>query len=439
MDIEPSGYVPGSAPHQSLAPAQLPPELIQLTLEHLRYQRATLRCAALVSKQWLPICRTYLFEHICLSAPTADRPRTTCSDLYAVLLESPHIALYIRHLTILAGGIEGNQRPRRMWIASDVTLPALLDIFSRSESARIQALHMRLSSEDWRSLPVSLEASIISLINSPSMLDIDITGFQELSPAILAHSRNLRRVKFSETRFVPATNGIEIAAETGAWSAQCESLTLLDTISVPDMLAWASSKPSFRGLRELRLGFEPHTDVPHVEAFLRHSRETLEALHFQPMYTRWPTPANFIDISGLSALTSLRLSLGLSVSSNPLPWAIFILSTAPPNRLHHLTIDLRCESRDGMFNLPWADLDAVLSDSHLAGLRALEFTCFAYEEDRPFHAAEELTAWLTESVPLFLPRSCAREVFSVYELEFPQSSVFYWPGPLSWRGSVMEY
>jgi hypothetical protein len=80
-------------------------------------------------------------------------------------------------------------------MSSDDTLPALLDILRQSN---VQSLHMRLSGEHWLRLPVAFQASIRSLIGSPSMVDVDFTGFDVVDTAIFKHCRSLRRLKFSE-------------------------------------------------------------------------------------------------------------------------------------------------------------------------------------------------------------------------------------------------
>jgi hypothetical protein len=60
-----------------------------------------------------------------------------------------------------------------------------------------------------------------------------------------------------------------------------------------------------------------------------------------------------LALSNLSALTSLRLSLGISIDSNPVPWAIFLLGTLMHNNLRHLTIDLRVDKNgDAVCALP---------------------------------------------------------------------------------------
>lgn len=113
------------------------------------------------------------------------------------------------------------------------------------------------------------------------MRDVDLTGFATLDPGILGHRHNLRRVKLTQTHSILATDGVDFVAEEGSSSARCDSLTLLDSPNIAGILSWASGTPGFGRLRELRVGFHPRTDTPHVEAFLRHSRKTLEVLHLQ--------------------------------------------------------------------------------------------------------------------------------------------------------------
>jgi hypothetical protein len=128
-----------------------------------------------------------------------------------------------------------------------------------------------------------------------------------------------------------------------------------------------------------------------------------------------------LALSDLSALTSLRLSLGISIDSNPVPWAIFLLGTLAPNHLRHLTIDLRVdENRAAVRALPWAELDAALSEPQLADLHALVLTCFPYENDvrhaPSIQGAHETVQWLNDEIPGLLPRANARDAFESHEL-----------------------
>ncbi|KAJ7304508.1 hypothetical protein DFH08DRAFT_825453 [Mycena albidolilacea] len=344
----------------------LPPELLLLILEHLRapLDVKTLCRTCLVSKQFLSICQPYLFDHISLGAPKAVvHSKSRCSIVYRVLCESPRIVLYIRHLSILSGSLwRGSSLPMtRRWISSDETLPALLDILFNST---VQSFRMRLSGEPWRDLPVALQSSIRSLIDCPSLIHIDFTGFDVIDTVIFQHCRSLQRLKFSEMAEILVENKSDTS---DVWPATLESLTLLDTVDVGAVISWVIATPSFRALRDLRLGFDPLNDVPHAEDLLRHVSGTLESLHLQPVYTAWPQPANFLAINRLFGLTSLRLSLGIAVDSNPIPWVVFLLTNLGQIRLQHLTIDLRFdENRDTIHSLPWAELDSALCEPSLA-------------------------------------------------------------------------
>ncbi|KAJ6582368.1 hypothetical protein B0H19DRAFT_1252469 [Mycena capillaripes] len=392
---------------------RLPLELLLLVFDHLPSDLATLRWTCLVSKQWLSISQPRLFDHIYLSAPKTDRQNPSCSALYQVLCESPHLVQYIRHITILGGALWTTTTVITFrWLPSDECLPALLDILSNS---KVESFHMRLSNETWFELPEALQASIRSLISSPYMRDVDLTGFDIVDAPLFKHCYGLKRLKFSEI------GELHVGKESdtdGASSATCESLTLLDTVDVPKITSWAISAPIFRALRDVRLGFHP-LDVPHVQGLLRHVGSTLESLHLQPVYAHWLLPESRIHIGSLPILTSLRLSLGISEASDPVPWAIFLLSTLEHNDLQHLTIDLRVDrDRIILHPLPWKELDSALGEPQLATLRALVFTCYPYKSRRESwnEAAHETVKWLVEELPRLLPRAREFAAFDVHEL-----------------------
>ncbi|KAJ7486608.1 hypothetical protein FB451DRAFT_1553886 [Mycena latifolia] len=410
----------------------MPPELVELILGHLRYDTDTLRRAAVVSTDWLSIARAYLFEHISLYPPISGT-RTPCSVLYGVLSKSPHIARYIRHVTVLASLVWPSARPlSRRWILLDETLPLLLDILSNS--SRVQTLHVYLSHERWGELPVPLQTVIQSLINLPTMLAVDFTAVAALDVAIFNHCRTLKRLKFSGVEHIP-NRASDLPAD--AWPARCESLTVLDimTEDLADIVSWAVSTLTFHALRDLRLGFEPNADVSHVQALLSLVSDTLETLHLQPHYNN-RSIQNVLDLSALRMLRTLRLSLWLGATSTALPWATALLRTPGPTRIEHLTIDLRVSECDpAVFALPWAALDDVL---YTMSLRSLALTCFASDPESftVLDAWPEAVEWLKSQLPRLLPRAHAYEVFQSRAIEVSRTRFFYWPGPLSWGHSL---
>ncbi|KAJ7103864.1 hypothetical protein C8R44DRAFT_988036 [Mycena epipterygia] len=407
--------LPPNATPNDESTRRLPPELIQLILEHLRSEPETLRRTALVSKQWLPTSRVHLFNHVCLSAPHRGSTRTPCSLLYDVISESPELAYYIRHVSILAGSTEwANVHPRTRWIVAEDTLSGLLHILARS--SRVESVQIRLSGEHWHALPEPLQTSILTFIDSPSMRDVDLTGFDVVDGGFFGRCRSIKRLKLSEIGDIQVG-----AAEADVWPTRCDSVTVLDTVRVANIISWVIATPYFCVLREVRLGFDPLDDVAQVEALLSHVSDTLESLHLQPIHQEWSS----------------------------LPWAAFLLSTlSPTNRLTHLTIDLllhvphhRPPDRDGVRALPWAVFDAALGLPHLAQLHTLEVTCFASTPGYPlpFVDSPDIAAWLLNEVSRLLPFAHARDVFGVYQLKFSPSHFFYWPGPLNWcRSFGME-
>ena len=72
----------------------LPPEILDLIVDHLHDQPATLRACCLVSKSWVPRSRTHLFAHVKFSEKSAERWMKTFPDP----LNSP--TRYTRTLTI---------------------------------------------------------------------------------------------------------------------------------------------------------------------------------------------------------------------------------------------------------------------------------------------------------------------------------------------------
>ncbi|KAJ7648720.1 hypothetical protein DFH06DRAFT_1476201 [Mycena polygramma] len=415
---------------------RFPPELYLLVLEHLPSDFDSTACA--VSKQWLSISQPRIFSHITLGTPKPRSSKTRCATLYELICESPHIAQYIRHVAIVEGSVVSKEAAAQMtmrWIASDETLPLLLDILL--QSSKVQRFQMRLSSDDWLELPLAVQTSVRALISSSSMQDVDFTGFGVVDSSVFKQCRSLKRLKFSEIASLVFEKGVD-ATQAGQLVLY-ESLTVLDTISLSHITSWAITSPSFRALRDLRLGFHPLNDVKHVQGMLVHVGATLESLHLQPVYASWPQPAHLLSLSILPALTSLRLSLGISETSNPIPWAAYLLGTLTHNALLHLTIDLRVGwEREPVSNIAWGELDDALCAPQLTA-SALTFTCFPYKSQiellNDYNGGRIQTVqWLTEELPRFLPRTtaCHGDAF-VQQLKFEPTRFFYWPGPVNWQ------
>ncbi|KAL1731056.1 hypothetical protein EV714DRAFT_272164 [Schizophyllum commune] len=101
-----------SAPSYKCAPADLPPELVDEIMRHLRDDKRTLNACSLVSHSWIPASRRYLFNRLELRIDTfchffmfaAEMVYTEVVTMYSQLLsflrQHPDITSCVRELSI---------------------------------------------------------------------------------------------------------------------------------------------------------------------------------------------------------------------------------------------------------------------------------------------------------------------------------------------------
>ncbi|KAJ6512928.1 hypothetical protein C8R45DRAFT_961759 [Mycena sanguinolenta] len=105
-------------------------ELREHTVDFLSNSRADLHSCALVSKSWVPRAQYHIFGEIILSQPLNGSVMKLLRRLTETLEASPHIAHYIRHLSISLniGLLEG---------LAEMTLPSLQELTVMCTSSRL--------------------------------------------------------------------------------------------------------------------------------------------------------------------------------------------------------------------------------------------------------------------------------------------------------------
>jgi hypothetical protein len=171
-----------------MSPPTIPQEIIDAIIGEFCHSKSDLRIFSLVCHQWLHPSRRHLFRDIYL-LPPRHHHTTTPSDvlvpyskrLYRVLQKSPHLVEYIKELDVDDGG-------RQDWVATDETLPFLLQMLANLEKIRFHNLN-------WLDFPEPLRQSICSVLELPTLstLEIEIGHFDGMDDfgRFLCHAKHL--------------------------------------------------------------------------------------------------------------------------------------------------------------------------------------------------------------------------------------------------------
>ncbi|TRM62994.1 hypothetical protein BD626DRAFT_432422 [Schizophyllum amplum] len=127
--------------------AALPPELWETILEYLPEEIVTLLSCSLVHPMLVPLCQRHLFATISLPGSGLRIER-----FYTLLKSSPHIAEYVRSLTL--------QAPTRQSRAAAIHV-------LRNGTPRITRLGLR--GFDWPSCPESLQRALLDVLARPTL------------------------------------------------------------------------------------------------------------------------------------------------------------------------------------------------------------------------------------------------------------------------------
>ncbi|KAF9464291.1 hypothetical protein BDZ94DRAFT_1256774 [Collybia nuda] len=137
--------------------AHVPPDIIYSIIDELGSDKPALQHCSLVSRSFLPPCRSHLFSNIVLSHP---KP---CRGLYRALNNNPSLACYVRDLSVISG-VQAEFRGRD-WVTIENTLPDVLQILHELRSFTFRNIYPRALS--WDILPLELRNGILELSFSP--------------------------------------------------------------------------------------------------------------------------------------------------------------------------------------------------------------------------------------------------------------------------------
>jgi hypothetical protein len=138
----------------------LPLELVENIINFLSSDPRTLRATSLVSRAWVPVCRSRLFRRIVLHWCHDGLRRS--DSLYSLLTRSPDIAMYVRKLSVHEGLISPERSQTTFCFAQSSSLPKLLHLLPK-----LRLLEFRASTlTHWCELSGELVNALLHAITS---------------------------------------------------------------------------------------------------------------------------------------------------------------------------------------------------------------------------------------------------------------------------------
>jgi hypothetical protein len=158
---------------------------------------STLKNVALVDRASAHICQSHIFRQVILQTQRTQTPTpdtaTPCSRLHDILLSSPHLAMYVKDLTVddrpgEPSDYDTEKYPFVTFVVDNKFLPAILDMLPY-----ITCIQLLLDSSAWLGLTLSLRFSIERAFASRNLLDVTLLAMRDV-PLFLFRESRLHRL-----------------------------------------------------------------------------------------------------------------------------------------------------------------------------------------------------------------------------------------------------
>ncbi|KDR80715.1 hypothetical protein GALMADRAFT_135836 [Galerina marginata CBS 339.88] len=381
---------------------KLCPELYDYIIDFLHDDEPALRASALVCHSWLPASRFHLFCDLKLTgsgpSPTNSWAQdTSCRRIFGTVLSSPHIASYIKTLSVVESNVVRPSTYR--WVSGEITFPALL-----KKLASVRALEFNFpppcpadtktswSTMVFRDISDAMSAMILDSLTLRHFLFTSLADFVK----ILDSSRHLKTLQLDHVDIATANHLTPSALDhflglqpfgsltrNFTKKACIETLLLRSNSSyliIPVLLHTFSSL-DFSNLRSLIMNVTPDSYNNVLE--LLKCVPSLESLELEIDhdfdYDAHLDHKDVIDMSFLRYLKSLSLQSSVLLGrTEPLRWLLATLSTsAHANTLQDLSLTcivdkppptVTIQAFDNIL-IGWRNLDDLLTQPTFASMR----------------------------------------------------------------------
>ncbi|KAJ7168352.1 hypothetical protein C8R43DRAFT_984087 [Mycena crocata] len=270
-----------------LSPCPLPQELIDIIIDAIQDDRASLKTCSYVSFPFKKSSQRHLFSHITLLPPRSARRPTQCQKLHEILLETPHLASYSTSLEILEGyqpSVSGVS-VKLPWVTSESALELVLPLLPLRRFSLFCSWPGSLLS---LALPATLRTTLYDVIKSDTLTSLTL-GRIIFKPAdfhfFLTGCTGLKELALFAVS-VHSTSGFEAddeeKIESSTHRAQLDSFTAESDGEILDLLLSAESPVDLQCLRTLSL--HGYLAARHLESLIQRPHATLQHFSIKELF-----------------------------------------------------------------------------------------------------------------------------------------------------------
>ncbi|KAJ7306753.1 hypothetical protein DFH08DRAFT_513675 [Mycena albidolilacea] len=224
----------------------LPQELVDIILDIIRDDIASLKCCSLAARTFVTSARKHIFKKIEIS-----HPLSSCEMFHKLLCSSPHIAPLVEDLCIVSvlethplfgsdmlsdpdrGRLRLELDMRRVsWVMSSGTLTLVLPLLNLKRISVIENATPQRSSEEyavnWNKLDQHLQSALAGVFSSPRLEAVHLRGVVLESPcqllSLFSEATALKEMSLSRLYFTQQ----EPWPESRIWRPTLRSLLLND-------------------------------------------------------------------------------------------------------------------------------------------------------------------------------------------------------------------
>ncbi|KAF8962965.1 hypothetical protein BDZ97DRAFT_1822349 [Flammula alnicola] len=391
----------------------LPVEILDHIFTFMRNDLPSLRACANVNQMFHDIVDKHFYHQVTLHNIQASDGQISPPQLSKLLVDSPHIAKYVRSLEIIIAspGILKWFMTRSL---NDEEIAPILPLLAHLE--RISVTGRRSGRIAWEKLHPTFQSSLIRSLCSRSVEQIVVNGVDNFPLSSLNHSTALKRLSLVGNFDLKLDFGIDVAnlgllPENLFTRPRLEGLAIRHcSPSLPDILEWLQQihgSPDISGLVVLDIAAQRSVDLDHFTSLLKLCSSTLRILELDPGHevntvynmnelpvlinTILPPPP--LDLSKISHLQSLTIAANIwsaddfwvssngeetlqqNIYSTPFSWIIQLLDTLPshPLCLERITLEFSFRiDKHTLGRINWGNLANTLSSKRLSSLQRVE-------------------------------------------------------------------
>ncbi|KAJ7700512.1 hypothetical protein B0H17DRAFT_1047411 [Mycena rosella] len=226
----------------------IPPELIDLIVDHLHADIPALKACSLAARSFVASTRPHIFRKVEVTPPLpGNTSQTSCQRLYKLLTSSPHIAPLVEDLTIVLVGSETSfeydedgqwlTKPHATWVMAGRTLSLVLPLLklrriSLVENAPVDWNCAGEFSMSWNQLGRTLKSALAETFSSPQLEAVHLRGIVVESPrqllSLFSDATSLKEMALSRIYFTQRWDQREPWPESEPWHPHLRSLLVSD-------------------------------------------------------------------------------------------------------------------------------------------------------------------------------------------------------------------